>query len=301
MKLIVKYKFPQTQFFFISLFILLILPKLAKADDSKKIYTGMFGLWAWSDWDSALKIVKENSFDIAVGVSRKDVLDKAHALGLKCIVDFGLRKEMLRNEAKWQGYLKGLKEKIIELKDHPAVFAWYVVDEPDYQQIPLEKIKIIRDLVKSIDKTKPIFTVLTIPEKWDQYLPYFDMISIDPYLKKKPDGTSETPEKVRVWIRKMRIDLEDLGMNKPIYVVLGAFKLKSRIPFFFSSPFKKPTPEEFNEMIKIAISERVDGILVWTLSFRKVPKYRNWSLPKDDPKLWESVRSITNVVRDTKQ
>ena len=286
--------------YFLSLF---FLPQIsfAKEVHNKKIYTGIFGLWAWGDWDDALKIVKENGFDIAVGVSDKKVLDHAYALGLKCITDYGLKKEMLETDAGWKKYLEGLKAKVTELKDHPAVFAWYIVDEPDLHKIPIEKIKIMTDLVRSIDKTRPLFTVLTVPDKWHEYLPYFDIISIDPYLKKNPDGTTETPEKVREWIVKMRVDLDKPKLKRPLWVVLGAFEEKPRIPLLRRSPFKKPTPDDFNEMVNIALSEKVDGIFVWTLSFKDFPRYKDWRLPEDNPALWKAVRNTPNVVRSHKK
>lgn len=262
----------------------------------------MFGLWAWGDWGDALKIVKDNGFDIAVGANSKTVLDKAHALGLKCIVDFGLTKETAEDKKKWQNYLNDLSTKVTELKDHPAVFAWYFVDEPDWQNIPIKKIEQIVNLIKSIDKTKPIFTVLTIPDRWNAYLPYFDIISIDPYLQNKSDGNYEKPEKVREWIKKLRYDLNKLDIKKPLWVVLGAFEMKFKTAFQHKTPlFKKPTPEEFNEMVKIAISEKVEGILVYTLSFRDIPQYKDWRLPEDDTALWEAVRNIPHVVNNTQQ
>lgn len=290
------------RFIIVSFLLLIFAQQVYSAEIGKnKIYTGIFGLWAWGDWDDALKIVKNNGFDIAIGVSNKKVLDRAHELGLKCIVDYGLKKEEAQDETKWQKYLEGLRTKVTELKDHPAVFAWYIVDEPDWQKIPVEKIKIATDLVRSIDKTKPLFTVLTIKDRWHEYLPYFDIISIDPYLKVKRDGTSETPEKVREWIIKMRSDMKTANLKKPLWVVLGAFEEKPRIPLLHKSPFKKPTPDEFNEMVNIALSEKVDGVFAWTLSFRDFPRYKDWRLPEDDPALWEAVRNIPNAVRSHKK
>jgi len=271
----------------------------AVGENPKKIYTGIFGLWAWGDWDDALKLVKDSGFNIAVGVSTKALLDKADALGIKCIVDHGIRKEALRNEAAWQEYLTGLRTKVAALKDHPAVFAWYVVDEPDGNKIPHNKIKAAVECVRSIDKTKPIFTVLDNPKRWTEYLQYFDIISIDPYLRKKRDGSSDTPEKVRIWIRQMRSDLERSGMKKPVWVVLGAFRTKPRPSSAAENPYKECTPAEFREMAHIAMQEKADGILVWTLSFKNFPKYEDWNLVKDDPELWAAVKNMAKEAGGT--
>lgn len=287
-------------FITVFLFLTLLVQPGFPEDNNQKTYTGIFGLWAWGNWDNALQIVKDNHFDIAVGVSGKTVLDKANALGIRCIVDYDVQKEMVTDDVKWQAYLKGLKAKILELRDHPAVFAWHIADEPDWNKIPVEKIKIITDLIRSLDKTRPIITVLTMPDQWNQYLPYFDIIAIDPYLKKRHDGSFEKPQKVREWILKMRSDLNKTNLRKPLWVVLGAFEERSKDPLLYKTPFKKPTPEEFNEMVKIALDEKVNGILIWTLSFKDFPRLKDWRLPEDDPLLWETVRSVPNVVRLSK-
>ena len=233
-----------------------------------------------------------------MGVSEEENLNKAYELGLKCIVDHEFKREALSSKEKWTAYLNGLRSKVERFKNHPAVFAWYVVDEPDWQEIPIEKIKAITDLVRSIDKTKPLFTVLTLPDKWRAYLPYFDIVSIDPYLKRNRDGTVETPEKVREWIRRLKADLKKSKLERSLWVVLGAFEERPRIPFLHRSVFKKPTPEELNQMVRIGMAKKVDGILIWTLAFKNIPKYKDWRLPEDDPALWNSVRRVPSVVRN---
>jgi hypothetical protein len=256
-----------------------------------KIYTGMFGLWGWNNWDEAIGVVSSNKFDIAVGVSSIAVLDKAHNQGLKCIVDFGLTSDVANDEVKWQKYLTDLRALIIRLKDHPAVFAWYLVDEPDWNKIPIVKIRTIRSLVLSLDSKHPMFTVLTIPDRWSTYLPYFDIISVDPYLQVNSAGVREKPDKVRNWLRKVRRDLARLKIRKPIWVVLGAFAQRPKDPAIVS-PFVKPTPSEFAEMIGYAIDEKVEGILCFALTMKETATYYGWKLPDDDPLLWNVVRTL---------
>lgn len=241
-------------------------------------------------------MTKENGFDIAVGVSDRRALDAAHVLGITCIVDLGLTKVISDDNEKWNEYLERVKQAVRSLKAHPAVFAWYIVDEPDWQQIPLEKLFELRKTIRNIDQEKPLFSVLALTGTWEEYLPYFDIIAIDPYLKKKRGGVSEDPSKVTEWIRRLRTALHKRGLRKPVWVVLGAFEERPLIPAY-ESPFKKPTPEEFKSMVRNALRERVDAILVWTLSFRGFPKVEDWSLPKDDPELWNAVRNLPESVR----
>lgn len=274
----------------------LSLPFYVHAGESLKIHSGLFGLWAWGDMNEALQMVKNNGFDIFVGSPQKDELDKAYKLGLKSVVALGLTKEIADNETRWMKYMEDLKGKITGLKDHPAVFAWYVVDEPDWQNIPTDKIRIICDAIRAIDKKKPLGTVLSKSDKWGDYLSYFDIIAIDPYLKKRPDGTHEQPQKVGEWIRKIRSDLKKAGLSKPVWVVLGAFDLKNRSFNGQKANYHRPTPEEFNEMVRNALREQVEGILVFTLAKKGDPVYEDLRLPDDDPALWAAVRRMPYLV-----
>jgi hypothetical protein len=283
----------------IYLIIYLLVPSPVHAGESKKIHSGLFGLWAWGDWNEALQLVKDNGFDIAVGVSSKKYLDRAQELRLKCLVDMGVTREIVNDETRWKTYLGGIWLKVLEFKYHPAVFAWYIADEPDLQQIPVEKIKIIRDLIRSIDNSKPIFTVLNAPDKWDAYLQYFDIISIDPYIKRNPDGTHTDPQNLRIWLQKLRSSLKKKNLKKEVWAVLGAFEAKPKDPFT-RMIFETPTPGEFQELFKIALEEKVEGILVYTLAFRDFVQYEDWNLPKNAPQLWDVVRKAPHVVDSIK-
>jgi len=258
---------------------------------AKTVHTGLFGIYAWGDWPQALDITRNNGFDIVVDASNKNALDMCQARGLKSIVgDFKFSADMNTDEVKWQQFLAGVREKVTALKDHPAVFAWYLLDEPDWQQVPLSKIKEMNALVRSIDKKHPIMTVFTIPKKWTPYLPYYDIVSIDPYLRKNT-LVPDKPEKVREWITKIRRDLKTMKLVKPVWVTLGAFDLIPKTSAY-TNEFIKPTPEQFNQMADISIAEGVDGILVWTFGIKNNARYKDWTLINDEPALWEAVRKL---------
>lgn len=264
---------------------------MANPSHAKTIYTGIYGLHGWGDWPDALDITRDNKFDIVVSLSSKNGLDMAHSRGLKCLVNnFGFTPDMVSDEAKWQNFLSGVRLKITALKDHPAVFGWYLVDEPDWQNVPIDKVKTMNALVKSIDSKHPIFTVLTIPNKWIAYLPHFDIVSVDPYLRKNR-GTPDQVDKVRDWIRKVKRDMKVAKAVKPLWVTLGAFDQIPRLPTD-TNEFVKPTPKQFNEMVDISLEEGVDGVLVWKFATKDHVKFQNWSLIKDDPELWEAVRKM---------
>jgi len=267
------------------------------AVSAERIATGLFGLWAWPDWDQALAIVKDNGFDVVVGMSKTSELDKEAAAGVKVLVGLGLTPAIAEDEANWPKYLEGVKARVAQLKDHPALLAWYVVDEPDLWGISLEKIRAVREAVRAVDQRTPHFTVFANPAKWSAYLPYFDIVAVDPYLHERTPGAAEKPVKVAQWLAKIQDDLKRAGLERPVWVVLGAFELKTRSAATRKPTFYRPTPGEFNEMVKIAVDAGVGGILVFTLAKTFDPAYEDLNLPKDDPALWEAVRALPATVR----
>lgn len=87
---------------------------------------------------------------------------------------------------------------INELKQHPAIMAWYINDE-----IPLSRLPELidrRQLFEAADPSRPTLTVLCQSNEIRYYLPSLDVVGTDPYpIPKKPafvaaDWTGRTVE-----------------------------------------------------------------------------------------------------------
>lgn len=271
-----------------------VMPSAVKAAP-ENIAAGFFGLWGLGDFDLGLKLLKDNGFRLAVLGASKTELDKAEQYGIKAVVSFDLKMGTALDEGKWTQYILNITKMIKMFKDHPAVYAWYPVDEPELQKIPVEKIKIITELIKRLDPGHPVITVMTSAANWGEYLPYFDVIAVDKYLTRSKIGVTSSTNVVRSAIRRLKIDLKNKGLSKPLWVVLGAFETNPRA-IGGQSNFHKPTPKEFNEMLDIALQEGAEVILVYTLAFKKHTVYEDWNLPKDDPVLWETVRKMPSMI-----
>jgi hypothetical protein len=276
--------------------VLLLLVVLSGRAQANQIKSGIFGLWAWGNWSDAFNLVSSNQFDIAVGVSTSAQLDIAQSVGMKCLVTFGLTSQIANDPAQWQTFLANLKTTVANQKGHPAVFAWYPVDEPDGQGIPTDKIKTLREVIRSIDTSKPIFTVLGSRQQWIRYLPFFDIISIDPYLTNTVPGTTDQPTIVRDYLRQMKSDMKKAKVHKPLWLVVGAFAATPTAPGSVAT-YLTPTPAQFNQMVNIGVQEGVDGILVYTLAFSGNPAYLDWNLPLNNPALWDTVRGMPGELK----
>lgn len=268
---------------------------LAAQAEQGKVYTGIFGLWAYRPWDEGLALARKNGFDLVVIEASRSRLDQVQAQGLKAIVAFDLFKGTVEDPVQWRGYLDNLRAKVTALKGHPAVLAWYPVDEPDHRGVPEHAVREAVALVRSLDPSRPVFGVLNDPDKWLRYLPIFDIVSVDPYLLV---GSRDTPEKVRTYLRRIRADLAGLKIQKPVWVTVGAFEMipKSEADRQYDW-YQRVTAAQFDAMADIAIAEGAQGILVFALAHRGDAHYKDWSMPGDSPRLWDAVRRLPARVR----
>ncbi len=253
---------------------------------------GMYGIWACENKDQTFKLLKNNGFNIASGIGGATDLDTAHKYNIQCLVGTNtqLTEDIANNPILWKKYLEEITQQVKMLKNHPAVFAWYFLDEPSWKRIPISKIEDMNRMIRSIDPKHPIYTVLSTPKSWHPFLPLFDIVAVDPYLRANKNTSDGQPEIVRNWIQKIKNDVSALSKNKPeVWAVLGAFDSKPK-SFLVKSAFRKPEPNEFEKMVELAKSEKVGGIMIYSLAFKDSTDYADWYLPSDDPKLWNVVR-----------
>ncbi len=136
----------------------------------------------------------------------KENLDAAHALGKKCLVV--LYSNML--PAGHADNAEGTKRTVEALKDHPAVFAWAVMDEPSvYSLDPAAEswlqnsYKIIRD----IDDKHPVYIVDA--GSYGVCAKYSDMNAFDVYI-----SGAAAQKKATTYVTDMYISN---GYDKPTY------------------------------------------------------------------------------------
>ena len=108
----------------------------------------------------------------------RETLDALHEAGIASIYSVKDFYEGLACKTDDEGRERTSK-KIEELKDHPAIIAWYINDE-----LPLsmrETLAAHRDLVEELDPGRPAWVVLYQIEEIREYIPTFDVIGTDPY------------------------------------------------------------------------------------------------------------------------
>lgn len=170
----------------------------------------------------------------------REQLDKAQAAGVKCLVclyNHGFPAGNPQN-------IENTRTVVEALKDHPAVFAWSIMDEPFTANVnPHEDLFDGYVLVRSIDDKHPVVVnEATDVHQRDASL-YCDMLSIDPYPSNhdKPEIFPAT---------RVKMALEAVEYDKPILCVLQAI--------YYGDYF--PNHDEMRNMLYQAIAAGASAV-----------------------------------------
>ena len=108
-----------------------------------------------------------------------------------------------------------LFREVMEFKDHPALLAWYMSDEPVGQGIPPEPLKDMYNFIKGIDPYHPVTMVFMTPSKARDYAAAMDIVMADPY----PVPVYPVTDVERVTKRLKK----EFLYTKPVFMVPQAF------------------------------------------------------------------------------
>ncbi len=108
-----------------------------------------------------------------------------------------------------------LKEEIEAFKDHPAILAWYISDEPTGHGADPDSLKQVYQFIKSLDPYHPITIVFMAPMQARRYADAMDIVMADPY-----PIPNNTPEGVGYITRNL---MNEFHGEKPVWIVPQAF------------------------------------------------------------------------------
>lgn len=134
-----------------------------------------------------------NSFRTWSAEGAKELLDKAHKLGLTVCMGLWVQHERhgfdYSNKVATDLQLKAFEKTIDELKDHPALLMWAVGNEVDLFYSNFDVWKHIEDIAKMIKMKDPNHPVITVTAGLDvgevklikKYAPSIDALGINTY------------------------------------------------------------------------------------------------------------------------
>ena len=129
-------------------------------------------------------------------------------------------------------------------RDHPALLAWYIVDEPADFPVPPGLVAQIRQRIGRLDPYHPVYLVNNRPKTYEDYAEASDVLAVDVYpVPNYPIG------RVRDYVQQAQWALEG---GKPVWLVAQAFGGTEHWP-------RSPTPAELRNMVYQGVVSQVRG------------------------------------------
>ena len=218
-----------------------------------------------------LAIVKNAGFNLVAGSANLPYLNAAHALGLKVLASpdtsAGPKFDSL-----------AARRAVAKFDQHPALWAWYLVDEPDLNIIPPEQVIAANRFFKAAGARKPTALVLYNGSAAPHYGNIADITMIDrypiPWLPLANFG------------QHVRMTRLALGQKKPLIAVIQAFDW-SYYPELLGGEknLRPPTYEELRSMTYCALAQRANGIFYFAFEPDR------WKI-LEHPETWSALQQV---------
>lgn len=245
-------------------------------------------------WKELLQLIKRHGYTVVIASFAaswndthasneeiQDFLDLADSIGFKVVVWISPSAIKVKNgkyqrvrelpaEQVLQIYKKEASNLISHFKNHPALLAWYVCDEPWRQSwIEISFAKKLVDYAKTLDSEHPVFINYANPKKHFKFLGGFipgDIISQTMYPVPCEPLTTIALDAYR--------DFFMGNKEKPVFFWHQLWGGKGRYP----------TPNEFRAMVYLAAIYGATG-------------FQTWPMMPGSSILWDSVKNVINEMK----
>ena len=176
---------------------------------------------------------------------------------------------------------RGLEKRIAEVKDHPALLAWYVIDEAPLADLD-SYVSMYRTL-READSQHPAWAVMDRLDDIRDFMPTCDIMGFDPYpVAQRPIG---------LVAKRTRDGRAAICDTKPVWMVPQAFDWSWYRPHQRDKE-RLPTQEEIRSMTWQAVAEGAKGIVFYC--FHGMFKFADEATRA---KLWGDVVAVTREVK----
>jgi hypothetical protein len=225
-----------------------------------------------------LQTIQEAGFNVVAGRADKKYLDAARDLRLKVLASPGT--------SAGKGFNATLARRTIASFDsHPALWAWYLVDEPDLNAISPDDVKNANQYIKNLPGIKPTALVVYNGYSSLHYANITDLMMVDRYpIPWLPLANFQ---------QHVRMTRLALGQKKPLIAVIQAFDWTYyRELVAEEKNFRPPTYEELRCMTYCALAQRANGLFYYAYSDDK-----RWKM-SEHPEVWDSLKKVIAEVND---
>lgn len=224
-----------------------------------------------------LAVVRAAGFNVVTGPASQAYLDAAQRHGLKVFAPPGTSAGPKFNAAAARAAVRAFDR-------HPALWAWYVVDEPDLHWIPPESVRLANSVLKRAGARKPTALVLFQGGSALHYARLTDVLMIDrypiPWLPLANFGQH---------VRQARLAA---GRDQPLVAIIQAFDW-DYFRDLLAAPVKMrpPTYAELRCMTYLALVLRANGLFYYAFDSR------GWKM-REQPETWAALQSVVREVNE---
>jgi hypothetical protein len=226
--------------------------------------------------ETNLAEIADAGFSLVAGPAKRGFLDAAKANGIGVMASPGSSAGEHFNAAK-------VRSTVAKLDRHPALWSWYLIDEPDMHQVSPERVEETHRFVKRLGATKPTSLVLYRGDSAKWYGDIADITMIDRYPVPWLPLANFSQH-----IHKTRL-ATDAG--RPVIAVIQSFDWtahQSMLPG--EENLRPPTELELRSMTYSALARGANGIFYFSYADMRL-KERKY------PELWEALKRVVKEVR----
>jgi len=172
-----------------------------------------------------------------------EVLDAAQNNGMKVLLE-------MSNFLRGRLNMAGFGDMVEKLRDHPALLAWYTVDEPAGEQ-QLSWCRQAYQHVVDNDPHHPVYLVMCRPGSFERFGTTTDILAVDPY----PIPNSVVM--VSDWMKTAQDSVQGL---KPVWVIP---QLHNWAAYHDASAGRGPTPAEERNMVYQGLIWGAKGVIYY--------------------------------------
>jgi len=149
--------------------------------------------------------------------------------------------------------LENMERDVRRARGARAIFAWYLQDEPDLNDVSPERYGELARRLRKLDPDRPIFLTVWSPGRYADYAPAADILAPTPYAIENKDPAQNDLRRVASALDAARV----AAAGRPVWAVIQAF---------WAEPWwrRNPTPEELRAMVFLAVNHGADGIIYFS-------------------------------------
>lgn len=226
-----------------------------------------------------LPLVKHAGFNTVFAVASQDYLDAARQAGLKVLATAGTSAGQGFDPAR-------ARLAVASLDAHPALWSWYLIDEPDLHNVPPGEVVAARRHFRRVGARKPTSLVVFDGGSAADYGSIPDWMMVDRY------PVPWAP----IWTFGHHVRLARLGTpgRTPLVAVLQAFSWEHYPDMLgpsYPGPFRPPTQLEMENMAHQAMVVGVDGLFFYAW------KARDWDATSE-PGFHGALTNVLSMVQE---